>query len=68
MMMVPKSIQQDSDVQREQFLVSDMQYAEIAQKSLVLRDLHKMYGDFKAVDSLSVSIDAWDTCENMTKT
>lgn len=52
------SMQADSDVMRENTLVQDMQYGEIAQKSLVLRDLHKTYGDFQAVNSLSVAINS----------
>lgn len=52
------SMQADSDVMRENALVQDMQYGEIAQKSLVLRDLHKTYGDFQAVNSLSVAINS----------
>lgn len=49
----------DSDVARENALVQDMEHSEMAQKSLVLKDLHKMYGDFQAVNSLSVAINPY---------
>lgn len=54
----PSSLQFDSDVVREHALVQEMPYSEIAKKSLVLKELHKKYGDFQAVNSLSVAINS----------
>lgn len=51
-------LQTDSDVMREHALVQDMQLSDIKQRSLVLRELHKTYGDFQAVNSLSVAINS----------
>lgn len=57
----------DDDVANEKQKVSEMTTTDLQLHNLVLRDLSKYYGNFLAVNQLSIAIKQWVSVENLLK-
>lgn len=57
---IPLKIDNDEDVQKEEDRIKAMNSVELVEHNLVLRNLTKLYGKFRAVNQISVAVERFD--------